>query len=995
MSKKSFTLFFILIVFVVTAFGQNNEVLDKVNYKGAFGSSNWLKGWTALDHYSFLAPSKVPGGTITVTDDDIQEGDQVYWTADNTYLLDGFVYVEDGAVLNIEAGTVIKGMPGQGESASALIICQGGKIYAEGTASDPIIFTAESDDVTDPNDLVLPASNLWGGIIILGKAKINTTEGVGNIEGLPVSDKSKYGGTDDDDNSGVMRYVSVRHGGTDIGEGNEINGVTFGAVGRGTTIDHIEVFQNNDDGFEWFGGTVNCKYLVSAFNADDGFDHDEGIRSKMQFLFEIQDPNFGNHFGEHDGGTDPEDGTPFAYPQIYNATLLGSGMNSTNPDNSYSFLLRDNWGGSYKNSVFGDYAGTAINIEDLETGQDSRQRFENGEIVFENNIWFNYGGGNAFNDLVESNEGVDPQFIADYLNNSANSNTIEDPSLAGISRSRDGGLDPRPAVNGAVYSNMAAYPDGDQFFERVNYKGAFGSTNWLKGWTALDHYGYLGADTTPSTEVVVTDDDIQTGDHVYWTADNTYILDGQVYVEEGAVLNIEAGTVIKGMPGQGESASALIIAQGGKIYAEGTGVNPIIFTAQEDDVTDPYDLVLPSSNLWGGVILLGKAQINTTEGVGNIEGLPVNDKSKYGGTDDWDNSGSMKYVSIRHGGTDIGEGNEINGLTFGAVGRGTVIDHIEVFQNNDDGYEWFGGDVNCKYLVSAFNADDGFDHDEGLRCTFQFLFEIQDPDFGNHFGEHDGGTDPEDGTPYAYPQTFNATFLGSGMNSTNPDNSYSFLLRDNWGGAYINSVFGDYAGTAINIEDLESGQDSRQRFEDGQIVFNNNVWFNYSGGNTFNDLVESNEGVDPQFIADYLNDVTNGNKLEDPSLAGISRARDESLDPRPVAGGPAYQNLAETITGVREIRTYSSVPTNYELAQNYPNPFNPSTTISFSIPKAGNVKLVVYNILGQQVDVLINGFRNAGSYNVNWDASKLASGIYIYRLEAGSASVTKKMTLLK
>lgn len=994
MSKKSFALFFLLVVFVMTSFGQS-KFLDQVNYKGAFGSSNWLRGWTALEHYNFLAPNEEPGSEITISDDNIQAGDEVYWTANNVYLLDGFVFVENGAVLNIEAGTVIKGKPGQGESASALIICQGGKIYAEGTAAEPIIFTAEADDVTDPDDLDLPATNLWGGVIILGYAQINTSAGVGNIEGLPVSEKSQYGGSDDDDNSGVMRYVSIRHGGTDIGEGNEINGLTMGGVGRGTTIDHIEVFQNNDDGFEWFGGTVNCKYLISAFNADDGFDHDEGIRSKMQFLFEIQDPDFGNHFGEHDGGTDPEDGAPYAYPQIYNATLLGSGMSSTNPDNSYSFLLRDNWGGAYKNCVFGDYAGTALNIEDLTTGQDSRKRFEDGEIVFNNNVWFDYGGGNSFNDLVVSNEGVDPQFIADYLNDAANGNKIEDPALNGISRARDESLDPRPAADGAVYNNVADYPDGDEFFERVNYKGAFGSTNWLKGWTALDHYGFLAPDKTPASEITVTDGDINAGDHVYWTADNVYLLDKQVYVEDGAVLNIEAGTIIKGKPGQGESASALVVAQGGKIYAEGTGVNPIIFTAEADDVTDPDDLDLPATNLWGGVILLGKAQINTSAGAGNIEGLPVNEKSQYGGSDDWDNSGSMKYVSIRHGGTDIGEGNEINGLTFGGVGRGTVIDHIEVFQNNDDGYEWFGGNVNCKYLISAFNADDGFDHDEGLRCTFQFLFEIQDPDFGNHLGEHDGGTDPEDGIPYAFPQTFNATLLGSGMSSTNPDNSYAFLLRDNWGGSYKNSIFGDYSGKAVNIEDLTSGQDSRQRFEDGQIIFNNDIWFDFGAGNNFNDLVVSNEGVDPQFIADYLNDAANGNTLEDPGLGGVSRARDEGLDPRPAAGGPAYKDLT-TITGVREnSRITNFVPNEYELSQNYPNPFNPSTNIKFAIPQAGNVRLSVYNVLGQQVEVLVNGLRAAGSYTVEWNASNMASGLYIYRLETSSVVLTRKMTLLK
>ncbi|MGE5806597.1 MAG: T9SS type A sorting domain-containing protein, partial [Ignavibacteria bacterium] len=341
-------------------------------------------------------------------------------------------------------------------------------------------------------------------------------------------------------------------------------------------------------------------------------------------------------------------------------------------------------------------------------------------------------------------------------------------------------------------------------------------------------------------------------------------------------------------------------------------------------------------------------------------------------------------------------GNEINGLTMGGVGRETTIDHIEVFQNNDDGFEWFGGTVNCKYLVSSFNGDDGFDHDEGIRGTNQFLFEIQDANFGNHFGEHDGGTDPEDGLPYAFPQNFNATLLGSGMNSENPDNSYSFLLRDFWGGSYKNCIFGDYAGGAVNVEDLASGNDSRIRMENGQIVFNNNIWFNYADGITFPELVRAQPGSDSAFVSDYLSAADNNNIIEDPSLAGISRLRDGGLDPRPASASPAYQNLADYIvTGIRETANSKVVPNKYVLSQNYPNPFNPSTTIHFGLPEAGHVKLIVYNILGQAVTTLINGFRNSGTYNVTWNASNLTSGIYFYRIESGNFVSVKKMTLLK
>ena len=530
---------------------------------------------------------------------------------------------------------------------------------------------------------------------------------------------------------------------------------------------------------------------------------------------------------------------------------------------------------------------------------------------------------------------------------------------------------------------------GDEFFDKVNYKGAFGASNWISGWTALDHYGYVKAAPTATSQVTVTDADINAGDIVYWTADNEYILDGFVFIEDGAVLNIEAGTVIKGKPGQGENASALIVARGAKIYADGTADRPIIFTAESDDVKDPYDLELPASNLWGGLIILGRATVNTATGDGHIEGIPAEERTQYGGSDDDDCSGVLRYVSIRHGGTDVGAGNEINGLTLGAVGRGTTIEFIEVFNNNDDGFEWFGGTVNCKYLISAFNLDDAFDHDEGLQSKMQFLFAIQDTASGERCGEHDGGTDPEDGTPYAHPVIYNATYLGSGMNAAASGNDHLFKIRDNWGGEYHNSIFGDFAGDAMDVEDLDSGHDSRERLETGDIAFNNNLWFDFAAGNSWDAL-----GTHDWETA-YLSNAANGNEMSDPQLNGISRVQNKLLDPRPAHSNITWQNLSDFPTAIRILVNETVIPEDFSMLQNYPNPFNPTTTIQFNLPKDAAVKLTIYNIMGQEVATLVNGLHVAGIHKVQWDASSLPSGMYIYRFEAGSTVSNKRMMLLK
>ena len=192
----------------------------------------------ALAFCAALLPGTASAATVDVFDADVATGSNVVWTADNEYILNGLVFVDDGATLTIQPGTVIKGKPGQGENASALVVARGGKIFASGTPDMPIVFTAEADDVSDPGDLPLDARGLWGGVILLGHATLNSQPGETPIEGIPTTEaRGIYGGDDDADNSGIFRYVSIRYGGTDIGAGNEINGLTMGGVGSGTLIE--------------------------------------------------------------------------------------------------------------------------------------------------------------------------------------------------------------------------------------------------------------------------------------------------------------------------------------------------------------------------------------------------------------------------------------------------------------------------------------------------------------------------------------------------------------------------------------------------------------------------------------------------------------------------------------------------------------------------------------------------------------------------------------
>ena len=221
----------------------------------------------------------------------------------------------------------------------------------------------------------------------------------------------------------------------------------------------------------------------------------------------------------------------------------------------------------------------------------------------------------------------------------------------------------------------------------------------------------------------------------YWYADTAYEMAGKVVVKEGVTLFIEAGTVVKARDGQGSLSTALIIAQGGKIQATGTTEAPIVFTSIYDNGTnlDETDM-----GLWGGIVVLGYAPISADAATALIEGLPANEPfAVYGGNNIHDNSGVLKYVSIRHAGTLLGDGNELNGLTLGGVGSATVIDNIEVVGNLDDGIEFFGGTVNASNLLVWAQGDDAFDIDQAYAGIISNFVNVEGTE-SDHALEIDG-----------------------------------------------------------------------------------------------------------------------------------------------------------------------------------------------------------------------------------------------------------------
>lgn len=427
------------------------------------------------------------------------------WMATNEYVLNGMVYVLGGAELWIEAGTVIKGKPGQDANASALMVAQGGKIYAEGTPTRPIIFTAEADDVDDPEDLSLFQRGLWGGVVLLGKATLNTTvDAAGNaatpkyevFEGLPDAKignqyVNRYGGSDDEDSSGVMRFVSIRHAGIVFAPNKELNGLSLGGVGRGTVLEYIETYATADDGYEFFGGTVNTKYLVSAFNDDDAFDVDMGWRGKNQFWFAIQEPGKKDSGGEWNG--EPNEVNTGAQPtaafEVYNATWIGAGTNTVG---NRGLNIRVYAAPKVYNSILTEFGGSAVRLDDK-----SVAHLESGLLDIRDNLFWNFATNGVAVPLAETSQ------AAVLFSDTARKNEAVNPQLRGISRAADGGLDPRPAAGSPALAGARAVP-ADGFYSPAAYKGAFRDRNWLADWTFLASKGYVqGMYGVPTKAVIL------------------------------------------------------------------------------------------------------------------------------------------------------------------------------------------------------------------------------------------------------------------------------------------------------------------------------------------------------------------------------------------------------------------------------------------------------------------------------------------------------------
>jgi len=317
---------------------------------GVFAISSLLFSSCKEDEGIVVDPTDCIEHTGNITSDET-------WSADRCHVMVGRIIVTDGATLTIEPGALIQGRAGKNANAAVLVIATDGKINAAGNAANPIIFTSEADNIElgqlAGTNLTETDNSLWGGVIILGNAPVSPGTGTTDrIEGIPADvEEAVYGGSDATHNSGTFTYVSIRHGGVALEPDKEINGLTLGGVGSGTTINHVEVVANFDDGIEFFGGSVDVNDAIVMYQGDDAFDIDQAYSGTVNNYIYV-------------GGATSDNGLEIDGPEgSANATGKFTMQNGSlkGPGDDFA-SLRSAAQGVVKNSYFFDFPADAAVI---------------------------------------------------------------------------------------------------------------------------------------------------------------------------------------------------------------------------------------------------------------------------------------------------------------------------------------------------------------------------------------------------------------------------------------------------------------------------------------------------------------------------------------------------------------------------------------------------------------------------------------------------------
>ena len=519
------------------------------------------------------------------------------------------------------------------------------------------------------------------------------------------------------------------------------------------------------------------------------------------------------------------------------------------------------------------------------------------------------------------------------------------------------------------------------FWTNTSYRGAFpvtdntSASDWTSGWSNFDPENtvYGSPTSTVSADIV---------SNTTWSG--IVHLKNKTYVKNGATLTILPGTIIRG---DKATEGTLIVTRGSKINAAGTASSPIVFTSNEN-VGNRIE------GDWGGLVILGNAINNQPSGIANIEGIAPTLDTEFGGTDDNDNSGILKYIRIEFAGIALQPNKEINGITFGSVGKQTEVDYIQVSFSGDDSFEWFGGTVDCKHLISYRGLDDDFDTDFGYRGRVQFGLIIRDKDISDAAGdsnafESDNDANGSNALPKTAAVFSNITIVGPKGNGsialpTGEKFEKSFRIRRNSGISVFNSISTGWK-KGLSIE----GASTESNFTGGSSFFSNNLLANYAAGTT---VVSAGTSIYANFFGAQNNDSTKTiSQINWVNLfTALGTTPDARLNSSSIAANGA--SFANSIFGGEFVNT--EMIASIGDFKVYPNPAKSEITIELDLPQSANTTLRIYDMRGVLVKLKEFQELEIGTNKIQINISELSTGIYNSVLTSGNNSKNFKISIL-
>ncbi len=801
------------------------------------------------------------GSTIVTTDINIP--------ANTTIAIRGPVFIGSdtanggtAAVLTVGEGVRFFGASASGTATATddyMVVSRGSRIEAVGTASNPIRFTSRAklnDEETGSSITEASTTAQWGGLVLNGFAPINAcssataTGGTAECEKSGEGSSGLFGGDQANDNSGTLQYVSVEYAGSRLTTEDELNGIAFQGVGSGTTVDHIQVHNNLDDAVEWFGGTVGVKYFVATGTGDDSIDWTDGWSGKLQFaVVRSTNPSSEDPRGiEADNLNNANAAEPFSNPSISNVTLVGT------TGNQQGVLLRRGTKGRLVNTIVTGFE-SGLDVDDTQTFTN----YNDGDLVIESLFLDNP------TNFTNDSDGV-PTFPAS-ANIRTGNNTLTDEFFPG-----------QQELNVPVSTVLS----GDSFFDTTDYIGAFAPTETVtSNWASFAQPGTLFPETEancPSgttqngtldskklcvisgANAITSDLHLTNGDQLI------YELSGAVFigVDQGADpanpvagsaatdLTIDAGVTVVA---EGND-DYLVITRGSKILSNGTASRPVVFTSK-DKIAGTGTFDQDTKGLWGGVILNGRAPINACSDAGATGGSVDCEKSGegssgfFGGASSDDDSGQIFYTRVEYAGVRLTNDDELNGIAFQGVGSNTEVEYVQVYNNLDDCFEWFGGTVSAKHMLATGCGDDQFDWTDGWQGSLQYGIAYggvssatggisEDP----RGLEGDNLNNDNAATPVSTPRISNITIIAGG--DVNADTGA--VLRRGMMGTVANAIVLGWPDAGIDVDDTQT----ITNFDNGDLQIQS--WFLSGNGD---DL--ENDGEDPTFTA--ANNLVTGNPI--------------------------------------------------------------------------------------------------------------------------------------